>query len=83
MVSGSGLEDEGRGGKVLLELFANQHAFETQLPDYQQHVVKELQAYATAKPGFGRCSDARSAGPEGRVGVFTSACGGAEDVDQG
>ena len=46
-------------------------------------MVKELQPHATAESGFGCCSDARSAGPEGRVGVFTGTGGGAEDVHQG
>ena len=46
-------------------------------------MVEQLQADAAAQPGFRGCSDAPSARPEGRVGVFARAGGGAQDVDQG
>jgi len=46
-------------------------------------VVEELQADAAIEAGFGSGADTCAAGPHGAVAVFTSAGGGAEDVEEG
>ncbi len=60
---------------LLFQTFSNHLAFETELPDDQEDMIKKLQTDAAAEFGV-RTSDARCTTIEGRIGVVTSTnCG--------